>query len=222
MVGRSVTARPWAPCSFRTPLLSITCVKRSVADAPERNQFAWSFRLVRAGYDRRQGGHGLLHQGHGLGRLGRVDARKGPIRSSSHGKVPVSGLTELPDDARKWERRRPGSAMSGSTTWTRPPTGSRASVGPCMSRRRTSSDISRFSSLHRSANREARVVQVAQTRPAAACRAGCAGPRRLARTARRRLGAGMGFLRRAFWLAKRGRRQQRDGARISSSRPEGR
>ena len=37
------------------------------------------------------------------------------------------------------------------------------------------------------------------------------GPRRLARVARRRLGKGVGFLRRAFWLAKSGRRYRRDG-----------
>ena len=38
-----------------------------------------------------------------------------------------------------------------------------------------------------------------------------AGPRRLARAARRRLGEGVGFLRRAFWLAESGRRHRRDG-----------
>ena len=38
-----------------------------------------------------------------------------------------------------------------------------------------------------------------------------AGPRRLARAARRRRGEGVGFLRRAFWLAKGGRRHRRDG-----------
>ena len=40
---------------------------------------------------------------------------------------------------RKEERAysRVGSAMSASTTWTLPPTGSSAWAGPCMSRRRT-------------------------------------------------------------------------------------
>ena len=65
--------------------------------------------------------------------------------------------------------------------------------------------------VHRPADRKARVVQVAAG-PASSCPPpGRTGPRRLARTARRRLGAGMGFLRRPFRLAERGRRGRRDG-----------
>ena len=52
--------------------------------------------------------------------------------------------------------------------------------------------------LHRSAGRTARAVQMAQSRSAAARRAGRSRARRLARTACRRLGAGMGFLRELF------------------------
>ena len=223
MVGRSVTTRPWAPCSFRTPLLSVACVglKRSVADMPERNQFARPFRLVRADHDR-LGGQGLLHQGHGLGRLGRVDARlalyvvyrwKCPGRRADG---PAGGRAE--DRA----RRRPGSAMSGSTTWTL--TADRVSA-PWWSRACPADRRCRHQPLFdllRSANGEARVAQMAETRSRAACRAGCARPRRLARAARRRLGAGIGLLRASFLAGKVRTPTAARWARISCSLPEGR
>ena len=40
-----------------------------------RGQFSWPFHLVRIDYDRRGGCQGLLHQGHGLGRAGRIRVR---------------------------------------------------------------------------------------------------------------------------------------------------
>ena len=110
------------------------------------------------------------------------------------GNVPAGGAMEFAEDARK----------SGATpTWIGyiqvddvDATADRVSA-PGWSRARPADRRCRHQplfGLHRSANRAARVAQMAQTRPRATCRAGCARPRRLARATRRRLGAGMDLL----------------------------
>ena len=147
-------------------------------------------------------------QGHGLGRVGRVGARKGlyPVRrrkgldqraDAAAGRRQANG-SQAELDRLCRGRRRGRDRRGGHAPW-------RSRACPADGRFRHQP----LFSVHRSADRKARAVQVAQARPAAA-RAGRAGPRRLARTARRRLGAGLGLLRRPFRLAEIGCRNQRD------------
>ena len=72
-------------------------------------------------------------------------------------------------------------------------------------------NVSRFSIVADPQMATLALLKGLQPDQAAARRAGHTGPRRLARTARRRLGEGVRFLRRAFWLAKSGRRHRRMG-----------
>ena len=151
----------------------------------------------------------LLRQGHGMGGAGRFGAGQD-----------VCGVyrRERPD------RRLDGSA--GGHEWNgRKPELARICPGRRRGRRRRPSQAARRRRAHpadrrsrhqplldlrRPASRQAGVDQVAETRPGA-IRAGRAGPRRLARAARRRLGTVAGLLSRAVRLAESRRRCRGDG-----------
>ena len=80
------------------------------------------------------------------------------------GKAVVGGLMDLPEDARRTGAAG-GSDMSGSMTWTLPPTVSSALAEQCTSHRQTSPTSAAFH-LRRPANGNARVAQMAEARPA--------------------------------------------------------
>jgi hypothetical protein len=121
------------------------------------------------------------------------------------GESSVSGLVELPEDARK-KGAKPswlgyvGVSDVDATTERIKHLGGTVYAPPADIR-----NISRFSVV---ADPQ---MAMAETRPSASRRAEQVGPRRLARAARRRLGASVGFLRQNFWLPKRGRRHRHDG-----------
>ena len=107
--------------------------------------------------------------------------------------------------------RRAGSDMSGSTTWTLPPTRIKRLGGAVHVPPTDVPNISRFSVVADPQMATLALFKWLNPGQAAARRAGHTGPRGLARIARRRLGEGVRFLRRAFWLAKSGRRHRCDG-----------
>ena len=138
------------------------------------------------------------------------------------GKSAISALTPLPDDARQMGVEPVWVGYVGvddvdATTERIARLGGAVQVPP--------TDVVGYQplfGLHRPAERTARAVQVAQSRPATARRAGRSRACRLARTPCRRLGAGMDFLRLSFSAGRKRTPTSARRARISPSPPEGR
>ena len=173
--------------------------------------------MVRAGHDRCRGRHRLLHACHGLGRLGRVNARQAlhSVRrrevsnqraDAAAGRRAADGRAADMGRLRRGRRRRRDRRAGRATR--------RGGTGAADRR----SGYQPLFGLHRSAGRSARAVQMAQSRSAAARRAGRSRACRLVRTPCRRLGAGWTFYAGLFGWQKRNRRCR--AASISCSPPE--